>query len=236
VTITPYWSTESVTLYHGDMREVVPTLDVEPGVVIADPPYGETSLQWDRWPEGWPAVVAEHARQIWCFGSVRMWLARHGEFETAGWRFAQDVVWHALHWYQGSWNDLYRDVPRQPGRPDLNGRLTNKTPNHVVHAGQIAASAYLYGETVIMHSVIDAKNMNRKARHPTEKPVGILRPLIEFACPPGGLVLDPFAGSGSTAEAARAIGRRAVLIEGDERYCEVIARRLSQNVLPLEAS
>jgi site-specific DNA-methyltransferase (adenine-specific) len=85
-----------------------------------------------------------------------------------------------------------------------------------------------------MPSVIEAPNMWRRgAVHPTEKPVGVLRPLIEYACPPGGLVLDPFAGSGSTAAAARMAGRRTVLIEADERYCEVIARRLAQDVLPI---
>jgi site-specific DNA-methyltransferase (adenine-specific) len=83
-------------------------------------------------------------------------------------------------------------------------------------------------------SVIDARSLYRRNPiHPCEKPTGILDPLIRYACPPGGLVLDPFAGSGSTAEAARLSGRRAVLIEGDEAYCEAIALRLSQDVLPI---
>ena len=83
--------------------------------------------------------------------------------------------------------------------------------------------------------MIDAPNMlKQQPLHPTEKPVGILDPLIRYACPPGGTVLDPFAGSGSTAEAARLTGRKAILVEADERYCELIARRMSQGVLTEE--
>ncbi len=71
----------------------------------------------------------------------------------------------------------------------------------------------------------------RGTGHPTEKPTGILEPLIAYGCPIGGTVLDLFAGSGSTLDAARLIGRRAVGIEMREDYCEIAAKRLAQDTL-----
>ena len=64
-----------------------------------------------------------------------------------------------------------------------------------------------------MRSVIPVRSMHGRAIHPTEKPVGILDPLIAYACPPGGLVVDPFAGSGTTLEAPRCPGRQAIGVE-----------------------
>lgn len=74
--------------------------------------------------------------------------------------------------------------------------------------------------------------MHSRSIHPTEKPLGILAPLIAYACPADGLVVDPFAGSGSTLDAARQSGRRAIGIEAREEYCEAAARRLSALTLP----
>jgi site-specific DNA-methyltransferase (adenine-specific) len=244
--IEPYYQDDSVTLYHGDMRQVLPRLDIDADCVVTDPPYGETSLTWDRWPDGWPDALLNHARSMWCFGSMRMFLDRATQFSA--WKLSQDIVWekhngsgfaadrlkrvheHALHWYRGNWAEIHHETPTVPGEPRESGLRRTAQP---AHARDIGTHGYRYGDTRLMRSVIRAKSMHGQASHPTEKPTAVLVPLIEYACPPGGLVLDPFAGSGSTAVAARLTGRRAVLIEADERYCEAIVRRLAQDVLPI---
>jgi site-specific DNA-methyltransferase (adenine-specific) len=70
--------------------------------------------------------------------------------------------------------------------------------------------------------------------HPTVKPVELMRYLVRLTkTPTGGTVLDPFAGSGSTGVACKAEGRPCILIEIEERYCEIAAERLRQGVLDL---
>ena len=68
-------------------------------------------------------------------------------------------------------------------------------------------------------------------KHPCEKPAPLLKHMIETSTRPGALILDPFAGTGSTLITAQSLGRKAVGVEREEKYCEVIASRLDQGVL-----
>ena len=243
--ITPYWSDDVCQLFLGDCREVLPALGLTADCVVADPPYGETSLPWDRWPDGWLESAALVTRSLWCFGSLRMFLDHAAEF--AGWKLSQDIVWEkqngsgfatdrfkrvheqCAHWYRGGWRSIWHETPLT----EVAWRTAaNSGRAQPAHTGAIGSRAWQDDGTRLTRSVLPIPNMWRRgAIHPTQKPVKLLDPLITHACRPGGLVIDPFAGSGSTLDAARCTGRRAIGIEADERYCELAARRLSQGAL-----
>ncbi|MGW4493813.1 DNA-methyltransferase [Streptomyces sp. NPDC004376] len=244
---TPYWQDEEagLQLYLGDMREILPALGVQADLVCTDPPYSETSLAWDRWPNGWPTLAATVASSMWCFGSMRMFLDRAGEF--ADWKLSQDIVWEkangtgfatdrfkrvheiATHWYRGDWASVHHDTPRVAyAGPDKHARARTDRGQHL---GKIGAQRYEDDGTRLIRSVLRAKSV-RGGLHPTEKPQSLVQHMVTYACPSDGLVLDPFAGSGSTLDAARQIGRRAIGIEVNEEYCERAALRLSALTLP----
>ena len=71
--------------------------------------------------------------------------------------------------------------------------------------------------------------------HPTQKPVRLMRELVGLFSSPGQVVLDPFMGSGTTLVAAKKLGRKAIGIEIEEKYCEIAAKRLSQEVFDFRA-
>src|ERR1700689_4440227 len=91
--LKPYYDDGQVQLFLGDCREVLPALGLEADLVLADPPYVSTSLGWDRWPDGWLEVAAGVSRSMWCFGTLRLFMDRAGEFAGAGWKLSHDVIW-----------------------------------------------------------------------------------------------------------------------------------------------
>ncbi|HEY6731942.1 MAG TPA: site-specific DNA-methyltransferase [Solirubrobacterales bacterium] len=212
--------------------------------MVTDPPYGDTSLDWDQPVKGWLDLI--DTRQVWCFGSMRFWL-EHGSDFREDWTYAQEIVWEkhngsgfaadrfkrvhelALHWYQGPWSTLHLNPPVVVGQPRKRGtRRANGTP----HTGEIAASHY--DSTVrLKRSVLQVRSEHGRAIHPTQKPVGIVDPLVRFSVRQGGLVLDPFMGSATTLVAAKQSGRRAIGIEINEQYCTLAAERFAQQSLDL---
>lgn len=241
---------EYVELWCGDGRSFMLGESPQVSAVVTDPPYGDTSLEWDRRVDGWLDLAYNLTPSLWCFGSMRFFLALGGDFREAGWQYGQEVVWEkhngsgfhadrfkrvhefAIHWYRGEWSSLYRQVPVTM---DATARKvikrTKGRPTH--HLGQRNDDTYVSedGGPKLMRSVQYVRSEHGRAVHPTQKPTGILRPLIEYSCPPDGIVLDPFAGSASTLIAAREMGRKAIGVEIDPDYCAAAARRLAQQEL-----
>jgi len=238
----PYYQEGGITIYHADCREILPLLDPV-DAVITDPPYGVTALKWDVKVDGWVSLLPTNC--LWCFGSMNYFLAE--KFD--GWKYAQEIIWekhngsnvHAdrfrrvheliVQFYRGEWNALYRKPVFTPTAL----RRTVRTKTRPTHFGKIDSTPYESedGGPLLMRSVLFAQSCHGYADHPTQKPIQVIAPLIEYSCAPDGTVLDPFAGSGSTLVAAKQGGRRAIGIEAQEMYCEIAARRLAQGVLSL---
>lgn len=258
----PYYEHDGITIYHADVRDLAPDLP-KGDVLFADPPYGQTSLAWDRWPEGWLQAAAECTApggSLWCFGTLRMFMDHAAEYAAAGWQLAQDVagkdvdvLWEkhngsgfhtdrfrriheqVAQFYRGAWGDVYK-------KPQFTNDATRRTvrrkqkPAHFHGARGESSYTSHDGGPRLMRSVLEVRSMHGRAQNETEKPVDLVGPLVEFSCPPGGLILDLFCGAGPVLEVARKTGRRAIGIDLREEQCEIAARRLSQQVLNFDAT
>lgn len=87
-----------------------------------------------------------------------------------------------------------------------------------------------------MRSVMCARSEHGRALHPTQKPLSCILPLIEYSCPPGGMILDVFGGSGTTAIAARMSGRDSIVIEGNPAFAEIARQRIADDAPLLGAA
>ena len=214
----PYYVDESVTLWHGDCLEH-PEWWASADVLVTDPPYG----------------IAYRSN------SPRDTLARSilGDEDTAT-RDAALAAWGgcpALVF--GTWRIPRPDGTRQLLVWDTKGALgmgAMDLPWKPAHQEVYVLGRGFIGRRtsdVLTYAPVQSTAHNGR-EHPHQKPVPLMRDLIA-KCPPG-VVADPFAGSGSTLVAAKSLGRTAVGVELDERYCEIAARRLSQGVLDFGAS
>lgn len=239
----------TIEILTGDCIQILaslPTASVD--AIVTDPPYGETSLPWDKWVDGWPEAVSRVLKpsgSMWVFGTFRMFTSHWSEFSN--WNLAQDVIWEkhngsgfatdrfrrvheqVAHFYRGSWGDVFKG---KVVTMDAKKRTVKKSAKASKWHGTTGATTYQSeeGGPKIMRSVIYARSMHGRSLHPTQKPEAILEPLILNSCPPGGVVLDPFAGSGSTGFVAHRLGRSAIMIEGDQKYADIIHERFSSDL------
>jgi site-specific DNA-methyltransferase (adenine-specific) len=216
VGLTPYYADESVTLYHGDCREILPALPDAGCVLVTDPPYGISHSsnrpgaprRGEQIANDDATTVRDEVLALWgsrpalVFGSCRVQPPQIPVRATLVWDKGGHVGMGdlSLPWKQ-NWEHIYVSGQGFVGRRDTG----------VLRFNALAPWAGEY-------------------THPHEKPVELMRALIE-KCAPLATILDPFAGSGTTLRAAKDLGRSAIGIEIEERYCEVAVRRLGQEVL-----
>ena len=194
----PYYEDGSVTLYHGDAREIVPSLSPL-YALVTDPPYPNNA--------GHFVDQIEAAREVVAMAQV------------------EALVF---------WNELERPFVPLPlvavhiwHRTNVNGRPYEPV-YHFHHEGDKRRSV------IIPHPAVFAgagPGCWEYAGHPTQKPVDLMRHLIGKT--DSATILDPFCGVGATLRAAKDMGRYAIGVEINERYCETAARRLTQEVLDL---
>jgi site-specific DNA-methyltransferase (adenine-specific) len=206
--VNPYYQDDAVTIYHGDCREILPSMSAD--VMITDPPYGvgiDRTFDDDFEVGLWgvehcpgdraavfhsPRAVVDLIRRVESWRIERLlWMNKIAMMKMPwrGWNMNGEVIVIASRTRQG-----WPDPP---------------------HYGSDCYQANPWG----------------KNGHPCNKPPSVVTDLIAKLSLPGDVVIDPFVGSGTTLRSARDLGRKAIGIEVEERYCEMAARRLDQGVM-----
>ena len=211
----PYYQDERITIYHGDCRDVLPTLgDAE--LVLTDPPYNAINRETgglrqfdkgdaDALPVDIPFLAAEFARiapsiYVWC--SDEQYTAWTCEAKAAG-LSTRKCAWWKTNPSPMNGQRMWLSAMELCVFGRRKGAVFNEHCAHPVWKGPIA----------------------RRTGHPTPKPEWLMQRLVSASSAPGGLVIDPFMGGGTTLVAAQTLGRRAIGIELDEAYCEIAAKR-----------
>ncbi len=226
----PYYSSDRVTLWLADARDVLPTMETESvDLVVTDPPYGQDfrsnqrvvrferiALDGESDRDAVREVITEcvrltgQNRHLYVFGPVDA---------LEGMKVSKPVqlVWDKTMMSGG-------DVTAAWGKSHEPINFALCKHRHAGQTGCDSIPARIRKGSVLRYG----RRTGRTVRHPTEKPVDLLAELIESSSRVGDLILDPFAGVGSTGVAAILRGRRAVLVEIDQTYADIAVERLRE--------
>jgi DNA modification methylase len=218
----PYYDRDGITIYLGDCRQIMPLLGSF-DLLMADPPYG---IGVDKAMHKRGGKLAGH-------GNRRV-AARH--YEASDWdnEPVEEWVMHlarSICEKQIIFGGNYYDLP--PCKGPLMWDKQNDGNNFA--DGEMAWNNLGIPLRIKRHLWNGMARKGLEPRHhPTQKPLEVIQWAIQLA---GDVetILDPWAGSGTTGHAAKNLGKRAVLIEREERYCEIAVARLAQDVLPFSS-
>lgn len=215
--MTPYYQDDAVTIYHGDCREILRyDMDMVFDLVLADPPYG----------------VGENAHRI----ASRTKLAKttdYGDFDWDNEPATDEEISLSIGAGRNAivWGGNYFTLPPMRGWLVWDKQNSGNFADAELAWTNIKMSVRIF--RFLWNGMIRGGEANGVPRvHPTQKPIELMRWCIGFA-PLAQTILDPFMGSGTTLRAAKDLGRKAIGIEIEERYCEIAAKRMAQEVLPL---
>ena len=211
---TPYYDHGGITIYCGDCCEVLPTLGPV-DLVLTDPPYGI------GYKSGASGVLDRSIKQdhdTTSRDAALLLLPDVPALVFGSWKRDRPAATHTV---------LIWDTLGALGMGDLS------IPWKPAHQEIYVIGRGFHGKRttdVLRFPPVQARASNGRV-HPNQKPVPLIKELIGKS--PPGLILDPFMGSGTTLVAAKELGRRAIGIEIEEKYCEIAVKRLAQEVLPL---
>ena len=211
----PYYEDDHATIYHADARELVPQLAFD--VVVTDPPYGVAYVS--NKSKAGPSKPIKGDGDTNLRDEVLLLCGDAPMLVFGSWKLPRPInTKHVLIWNK---------TGKGMGMGDLS-----------MVWGPCHEEIYVIGEgwTGKRRSNVYSVNglpatCKERPNHPTPKPIPLMRQLIERC--PEGVIIDPFMGSGSTLRACKDLNRKSIGIEIDEEYCEMAARRLAQEVLPL---
>ena len=222
---TPYFQDDAVTIYHADCRDILPLMP-KVDLVLTDPPYGVDGKYGPAYDD------SRKGYWLWFLPVVAQVRAAAPVVAMTHRQFALKEI-HDWDWV-GAWTKPYAACAHIGNSPIM----PHWEP--IIMWGIHSLGVRRARSDVFIHSPVAVGANGKRGRqrlaadavnHPRPKPPALFEDLVWLLSDEGQTILDPFMGSGTTLRAAKDLGRYAIGIEIEEKYCEIAAKRMAQGVL-----